>query len=440
MFTVYCVCEQDPDIAEVLCHDPEVAECFLEHPVFDEDGRVPFVFKTLEEYQSRSEELLNLPEVFPDRFSRQQFGDAELVCFHQNGVDKIVLTEELLPKVVKYYHEVMAHAEGGGRLAATIKRHYYHRNLDEECKRHCKECETCARMKRDTKTYGESGPRDATVMPWQQVHCDTIGNWDVPLHARTLKFRAMTMIDVCTNLVEIKRTLTTTSAEGAAAVENTWLARYPRPEKIVTDQGPEFQSEFTEMCERNGVKHHTSTSRNPQGNSLIEAIHKTIGQVLRTVTRARNPRSIPQAEAVIEETLATAMHACRCACSESLQDQSPGSLAFSRDMFLDIPLIADIMSIQANRQRLIDRRLMRANAKRIRHDYCVGDMVWKKMYLGFSDKLKPTVEGPYPITQVFTNGTVNIQLGRNQVERINIRRIKPKFPLRHVDLTHGEGE
>ena len=83
---------------------------------------------------------------------------------------------------------------------------------------------------------------------------------------------------------------------------------------------------------------------------------------------------------------------------------------------------------------------MRANAKRIRHDYCVGDMVWKKMYLGFLDKLKPTVEGPYPITQVFTNGTVNIQLGRNQVERINIHRVKPKFPLCHVDLTHGEGE
>ena len=151
---------------------------------------MPFVLTTLEECQSRSEELLNLPEVFPDRFSRQQFGDAELICFHQNGVDKIVLTEELLPKVVKCCHEVMAHAEGGGRLAATIKRHYYHRNLDEECKKHCKECETCAKMKCDTKTHGESGPRDATVMPWQQVHCDSIGNWEVHLRACTLTFHA----------------------------------------------------------------------------------------------------------------------------------------------------------------------------------------------------------------------------------------------------------
>ena len=57
-----------------------------------------------------------MPLVFPDWFSRQRFGDAELICFHQNGEDKIVLTEELLPKVVKYYHEVMAHAKGTSRL------------------------------------------------------------------------------------------------------------------------------------------------------------------------------------------------------------------------------------------------------------------------------------------------------------------------------------
>jgi transposase InsO family protein len=86
----------------------------------------------------------------------------------------------------------------------------------------------------------------------------------------------MTMIDACTNLVEIWYTKTATSAEGAAAVENTWLARYPKPVRIVSDQGPEFGQEFTNMCNRNGITHSTSTSCNPQGNSLIESIHKTM--------------------------------------------------------------------------------------------------------------------------------------------------------------------
>ena len=155
-------------------------------------------------------------------------------------------------------------------------------------------------------------------MPWQEVHCDSIGPWKIELRARTLTFHAMTMIDPATNLLEIKQTTTTTAKEAAAAVENTWIARYPRPIKIVSDQGPEFQQDFTDMCEKNGIRHNTSTSRNPQGNSIIESTHKAIGQVLRMVVAAKDPKTIHEANAVIEETLATAMHACRCANSESL--------------------------------------------------------------------------------------------------------------------------
>ena len=117
------------------------------------------------------------------------------------------------------------------------------------------------------------------------------------------------MIDACTNLVEIGHTLNATATEGAHAVETGWLSRYPRPQKIVTDGGPEFGQEFTDMCDRLGITVSSSSSRNPQGNSIIEAIHKTIGQVLHIVVRARNPTTVHKAKRVIEETLATAMHA-----------------------------------------------------------------------------------------------------------------------------------
>ena len=167
-------------------------------------------------------------------------------------------------------------------------------------------------------------------------------------------------------------------------------------------------------------------SRNPQGNSLIERIHQTIGQVLRTIVHTRNPKSTHEGRAVIEETLSTAMHACRCACSSSLNYHSPGALAFSRDMFLDIPLIADIIAIKRNRQLQIDKRLQKENAKRIRHEYKVGDLVWKKQYIGLSDKLLDTVIGPYPITTVHTNGTITIKLTPVTTERINIHRVLPK--------------
>ena len=76
---------------------------------------------------------------------------------------------------------------------------------------------------RSNKTYGEASPRDVFVMPWQEIHCDTIGPWTIDLRARKVTFSAMTIINACTNLVEIKVMKTKTSEEGAAAVENVGL-------------------------------------------------------------------------------------------------------------------------------------------------------------------------------------------------------------------------
>ena len=63
-------------------------------------------------------------------------------------------------------------------------------------------------------------------------------------------------------------------------------------------------------------------------------------------------------------------------------------------------------------------------------NFAVGDLVFKRSNLGFSDKLKHTVTGPFPITRVHTNGNVTIQIKPHVTERINIRRIRPKYPLR----------
>ena len=205
----------DPELAECLFHDPEVSDCFLEHPVFDEDGRVPFQFPSLQHYQEKSAELQSMPQVFPDRFVVKQFNDSQLTCFRQNDADRIVLTQELLPKVIKFYHESMAHAEGSGRLSKTIKQHFYHGDIDDACKQHVQSCDACAVMRRGGRMHGESAPRDASVMPWQEAHCDSIGPWKIELRARELTFHAMTMIDAGANLVEIKHAISTTAKEGA---------------------------------------------------------------------------------------------------------------------------------------------------------------------------------------------------------------------------------
>jgi hypothetical protein len=89
-------------------------------------------------------------------------------------------------------------------------------------------------------------------------------------------------------------------------------------------------------------------------------------------------------------------------------------------MYLDIPLIANVLTLADLRQKQIDKRLMRANAKRKTHDYQVSDQVLIKRELDASSKLEPTYKRPYPIVQVHTNGTVTVLLQPNTTERKTI--------------------
>jgi hypothetical protein len=102
---------------------------------------------------------------------------------------------------------------------------------------------------------------------------------------------------------------------------------------------------------------------------------------------------------------------------------SPGNLVFNRDMFLNIPLIADWHAITQRRECLIHENLMRENQKRRGYIYAPQQMVLKKKWK--PKKLGKRTSGLYKIVQVNVNGTVTIQLRPGLTERINIRQIKP---------------
>eukprot|EP00957_Ditylum_brightwellii_P166607 12682664-Ditylum_brightwellii.AAC.1 len=66
-------------------------------------------------------------------------------------------------------------------------------------------------------------------------------------------------------------------------IEATWLTMYPYTTQVVLDRGTKFIAEFTEMLASDyGVKEKPITVRNSQANSIIERIHQTIGNMLRS--------------------------------------------------------------------------------------------------------------------------------------------------------------
>ena len=69
-------------------------------------------------------------------------------------------------------------------------------------------------------------------------------------------------------------------------------------------------------------------------------MHQTVGNVLIVLIYSNPPQNLTQARDIVDQSLLTAMHAMQVTTATTL-DSMPGALAFSRNMFLNVPLIAD---------------------------------------------------------------------------------------------------
>ena len=259
----------------------KLEEIFLEHPMFDEQGRLPFHYKILFDYQQEDPQLLELPTSTPQQYQWGNMGGHLLVCRHHNQHNRICLTDKMLPLIVDWFHKATAHNLGITRLQENLRFHFYHPKLLAEVRKQVSACNLCQRMKRGSRQYGLLASRDARSLPWSEVATDCIGPWNIELRGgRNYDIRALT-INLTTNLLEIEPITTQTSAECARAFENGWLSRYPRPMRFIHDQGSEFMgAPFQDLLRRAGIKSVPTMARNAQGNSIIKAVHKPVGQVL----------------------------------------------------------------------------------------------------------------------------------------------------------------
>ena len=181
------------------------SDFFLEHPEFDEQGRVPFHFKTIYEYQQQDPMLAALPQQNPEKYVVHLLGNYQIVCACTKTGVYMCLTDLMLPKVIKYFHEDTAHNEGMVRLEQTIWHWFYHPWITEQVKKHVQGCLICQKMKRGVCGYGELAAHSMNAPPWHEVHVDCIGSWMIALHGgHEYQFNALTSIDPTMNPLEIE--------------------------------------------------------------------------------------------------------------------------------------------------------------------------------------------------------------------------------------------
>eukprot|EP00957_Ditylum_brightwellii_P201792 15327285-Ditylum_brightwellii.AAC.2 len=92
-----------------------------------------------------------------------------------------------------------------------------------------------------------------------------------------------TMINPVTSWFGIVKIKTKRSDVVSNVAETTWLTRYSYPTQVVLDKGTDFVAKFTEIIVSDYVANKKPiTAKSPQANNIIERIHQTIGNMIRS--------------------------------------------------------------------------------------------------------------------------------------------------------------
>jgi hypothetical protein len=145
-----------------------------------------------------------------------------------------------------------------------MQMHFYNRHLKNRIKEIVSRCDVCQCLKLVGQGHGEVSPREAALLPWQEVAVDLIGPWTLQVGNQKHTFSALTIIDMVTNLVKVVRIDNKTSAHVAPHFESTWLSCYPRPIHLIYDQGGEFVGySIQHMLDRLHIHCHPISGKNP---------------------------------------------------------------------------------------------------------------------------------------------------------------------------------
>jgi transposase InsO family protein len=402
--------------------------CYLLEERKDED--YPLSYKDIGKAQSTDKAILKEIHKSQSRYNILPFTAAgkevEIICRD----NKIVVPKALQQRTVNWYHHFLGHP-GINRTEETIAQHLYWPKMRDHITISVQSCAVCQRNKKQRKKYGLLPEKTAEFTPWDKLCVDLIGPYKIRRkNLPDLVCRCVTMIDPATSWFEIHQYDDKRSITVANIVEQEWFCRYPWPTQITFDRGSEFMGhDFQNMVTNDyGIKRKPITTRNPQANAIVERIHQVIGNIIRTFELQTN---YLDEEDPWKGILSATAFAVRATYHTTLQ-KTPGQLVFGRDMIFNIQHTANWEFIRAHKQQLINKNNKRENSTRTPHTYNVGDKVLLR--IGTENKYEQPYSGPHCITQVFTNGTVRLSMGRI-TDTVNIRRLQPF--KEHSGSIHG---
>ena len=351
-----------------------------------------------------------------------------------------VVPYSLRKNIIKEYHaSLLAGHLAFLRTYLRIRDKYYWPKMLHDIKAYCRSCEVCA-LQRRVVTRAFLNPSEIATAPFEVIGMDFLGPIQ-PESPNGNKY-VLVMTDAFTKWTEVVALPNQTAETTCRALMDKIVLYHGPPKIIVTDRGSNFTSQlFNNLCKELRTKHKTTTAYHPQSNGMTERFNKTVVEMIR--------KYIDDGFEQWEEVLGPMAAAYRNSVHSSTME-SPYFLVTARDpnMVIDRFLIPepelitprDYKSQVMRRLRegfaLASKNLIEARRQqKIQYDkrakeekFEVGDRVLldvRVTKLGTSNKLNPRYQGPFRVTKVFPNHTVEIRsYNGNNKQLTHVNRLK----------------
>ena len=212
------------------------------------------------------------------------------------------------------------------------------------------------------------------------------------------------------------------------------------PEKVTSDNGPQFSSKlFKKWLKQKGIAHSKAISYHPQGNGMVERLHRTLGVVLLKTTEAKGTWA---------KVLPLALYFLRCSPSTSTgispfllthgwEPRTPLKVLYQSWVQADLGGIDLADWVLENQERVevardiatstamqaLEKRAEVWNNKAIDREFLVGDSVWVQRP-GLDLKLRESWVGPGTVVKRNSKVSYSIQTEERLIPTVHIQQLK----------------
>ena len=334
----------------------------------------------------------------------------EILYYARDRVDgsihySLVVPRKLVPKALQLSHEASGHL-GQKKTIKKAEESFYWCNLKVEVCKYVKQCSTCQRYK--------SHP--GLQQPWRELPpvgqpLDRVGIDLTDMIAGAQGYRyVMTVVDHYSRFVKFYPLKTKHTQTVIEALEQ-YVADFGPPQGIVLDNGGEFTSQaFQQFCKGHLITLYYTTPYHPQGNGVVERMHRTLKSVLAALCQG-HPLRWPRLLQSCQTAMNAAVHTTTgCQPYFAFFSRYAPSLVGSRLPVVDgeeDDLTVAHRIIRETHEKM--SRKYRSIANRNRKDQRVEaeSLVWVKRETtdpGVCKKLCVRWDGPYRVVQVLREG------------------------------------